>query len=86
MKNETEIRERILYWKEIREGILIGESTKDAVRHLIEELLWVIGDEYETDSKDNYYDLLEIDGRIIEIDCRPSGAFAIAVGVKTLIS
>lgn len=86
MKSETEIRDRILYWGEIREGILDGEGSKRIIKHLIEELKWVIDDEHETGSEDNYYALFEIDGRIIEIDCRPSDIFATAVGVETPIS
>jgi len=47
MKSEAGIRERILYWGKIQEGVLVGKGTKKTIKHLIEELLWVLGDKGE---------------------------------------
>lgn len=45
MKGESEIRERVEYWKGIWAGIIKGEQTRKTIRHLIEELEWVLGEE-----------------------------------------
>ena len=45
MKNTFEIKQRIEYWKGIRDGIIKGEETKKTIRHLIEELEWVLGED-----------------------------------------
>ncbi len=45
MKSESEIKERVEYWKGIRAGIIKGEETRKTIRHLLEELEWVLGEE-----------------------------------------
>ena len=46
MKNEAEIRGRILAFEQIREGVMgrVTRGEKRTIKLMIEELLWVLGD------------------------------------------
>ena len=46
MKNEAEIRGRILAFEQIREGVTgrLTRGEKRTIKFMIEELLWVLGD------------------------------------------
>ncbi len=44
VRTEKEVRERIEYWKGVLAGVLKGEETTKTLRHLIQELEWVLGE------------------------------------------
>ncbi len=44
MRTEKEVRERIEYWEGILAGVMRGEVTKKTIKHLIDELKWVLGE------------------------------------------
>ncbi len=42
MRTEAEVRARLEHWNEVLAGILQGEETKKTIKHIIEELEWIL--------------------------------------------